>query len=102
MGRRPIVPLRGYKRRFFSAITIESWGAKKIRKNELGNCNPQDWPDGNAASVEIRTQRGFPQLLGKVSPKSGETFPHFHRPYWDFLLFKTGKKQIKNKAGIPP
>ena len=47
----------------------------------------QEWPDGNAASVEIRKQRGFPQLLGKVSPKSGETFPHSHRPYWELFSF---------------
>jgi hypothetical protein len=85
------VPLRGYKRKFVSAITIESCGAEKERKNELGIFNTAKWPDGNAASVEIRTQHGFPQLLGKVSPKSGWTFPYFHRPYWDLLLFETGK-----------
>jgi hypothetical protein len=37
----------------------------------------------NAASVEIRKKSGFPPPLGKVEPKHGATFPHFHRPYCD-------------------
>ena len=63
----------------------------KNAKTHLRFFHCKDRPAGNAASVEIRKQRGFPQLLGKVSPKSSETFPHFHRPYWHFLLFETGK-----------
>jgi hypothetical protein len=31
----------------------------------------------NAASVEIRKERGFPPPLGKVPPKSSVTLPHF-------------------------
>jgi hypothetical protein len=40
----------------------------------------------NAATVGIRKQRGFPSPLGKISPKGGSTFPHFHRPYWDLSI----------------
>jgi hypothetical protein len=49
----------------------------------------------NAASVEIREKRGFPPPLGKVSPKSGETFPHFPQALLGSLscrsFGKTGK-----------
>ncbi len=67
--------------------------AKRMQMNPKFS---QDWPDGNAASVEIRKKRGFPQLLGKVSPKSSETFPHSHRPYWSFL-FQNKKERIKTR-----
>jgi len=40
-------------------------------------------PDGNAASMEIRKEHGFPPPLGKAAPASGATFPHFHRLYED-------------------
>jgi hypothetical protein len=30
--------------------------------------------------------------LGRVSPKSGATFLHFHRPYWDFSFSENLKK----------
>ena len=44
-------------------------------------------PDGNAASAEIRKKRGFPQLLGKVRPQIGLTFPHSHWFYWQISLY---------------
>jgi hypothetical protein len=31
----------------------------------------------NDAPVEIRKKRGFPPPLGKLTPRSGVTFPHF-------------------------
>jgi hypothetical protein len=101
-GRCRIVSLRGYKREFVSAISIESRCAKIQRANEFGNFNSPKRPDGNAAAVEIRKQRGFPQLLGKVSPENGETFPRFHRPYWELFLSTTGKNGFKSKARTPP
>jgi len=48
-------------------------------------------PDGNAAFVEIRSKHGLPQLLGKVPPKSGVTFPHSHRLYWFFFYYLNPK-----------
>jgi len=36
---------------------------------------------GNAAPAESDKPRRFPQSLGKVSPKGGLTFPHFHSLY---------------------
>jgi len=55
----------------------------------------------NAASVEIRKKRGFPPPLGKVSPKNGETFPHFPQALPGSLSFrsfeKTGKAALRNE-----
>jgi hypothetical protein len=88
MGIRPIVRLRTNKRTFLSANSTESYGGQARRKDELGLVQNKHWPDGNAASVEIHKKRGFPQLLG-VSPRSGETFPHSHRPYHDSTHLST-------------
>jgi len=55
----------------------------------------------NAASVEIRKQRGLPPPLGKLAPKSGATFPHFPQALLVFLFVrgsKTGKaKHMKRR-----
>jgi hypothetical protein len=52
--------------------------AESVGKNDVINGLME-----NAASVEIRKKSGFPPPLGKVEPKHGATFPHFHRPYCD-------------------
>jgi hypothetical protein len=54
-----------------------------VGKHELANGLME-----NAASVEIRKKRGFPPPLGKVSPKSGKTFPHFPQALLGSLSLK--------------
>jgi hypothetical protein len=49
----------------------------------------------NAASVEIRKKRGFPPPLGKVSPKSGETFPHFPQALLGFFSLNFLKRAYR-------
>jgi hypothetical protein len=47
----------------------------------------------NAASVEIRKQRGFPPPLGKVAQKTARLSAHFPQALLDFLFlrgFKNG------------
>jgi hypothetical protein len=48
-GRCLIVSLRSYKRKFFSAISIEACKAEKTSKNELRIFTTKKWSDGNAA-----------------------------------------------------
>jgi len=60
------------------------------------------WPDGNDASVEIRKKGGFPPPLGKVSPKSGSTFPHFHRPYGSLFFEKQENRNGHTEGKAAP
>jgi hypothetical protein len=62
-----VVPSRGRR-------ALQNFGssAESVGKNDVINGLME-----NAASVEIRKKSEFPPPLGKVPPKSGETFPHF-------------------------
>jgi hypothetical protein len=62
---------------------VESVGIKSKAPTDYEFKSQEEFlPGGNAAAAESRQKRGFPQLLGKVVPNSGSTFPHFHRRCW--------------------
>jgi hypothetical protein len=55
------------------------------------------WPDGNAASVEIRKKRGFPRAAWKSLAKRRRDFPTFPQALLDFFLFQNLKtKNVDN------
>jgi len=69
---------------------IERWQRKLLatatrpprNQKTIGNQTPGAAAGcGNAAPAESDKERRFPQSLGKVSPKSSLTFPHFHSLY---------------------
>jgi hypothetical protein len=53
----------------------------------------------NAASVEIRTKRGFPPPLAKVPPKSGGTFAHFPQALLGYVTVWCFEQQSKHREG---